>query len=755
MHGFELVANEIATVELDMSDDNVPLPPAGALLAETALHGSTARDVLVDAEQERVYVTAGDSIYSFDFDGTLVERLRGQFGAHQMALVGSDLYVNLRTGGRVHRIDTTTFEVAEALPLHLESVGSLAYVEGRLWLGAERRLWSLDLATGAMTETVVTVAEPNLASVPGSPTSLLVWEGGSSSGRVHHFSAAGAEAHHVAVNLTLTNNYVTDVVASGHANVVVTSSGEVFQLSDMTHLPASGYARGGNALALSPALGGLVGLGSSVASFVDRRPLNDLPTSTARASAAFSPDGRRYFTGTGSGTFAAWDLAPHVERTDPERIRPGEARSIRLLGTGMGGVSSARIGATEIATETVSAGELLIHVPQSLVPPTEGDLLITLDSPFNPAGHVVRVPVGARPPGRPDNVEVWLSNRATIEWDPPITSGSSPIDHYVVSFAGHSEVVEADEARRANLPYGPGTWTASVVAVSADGPSLPGMSAPVVVEAIPPSPVRFLEADPGPGTVTVSWWAPAQTGTASISHYEVGLVGIDEVMIVPEFQTEVVFWDQPPGFPVQYKVRAVTAHGSSEWELAPVAVAKPPVARFRDVPTTHPFYWDIWWAAHVQAASGDPDGRFRPADTVSRQEMLSWLWRLEGEPGPYPDPGFRDVGPNNPFRHAIRWAASTDITYGFPGGLFRPNASVSRQEAVAWLWRLAGSPPGPFPAAGFSDVGANHPFAVPIRWAAANGVVEGNPEGTFGPTQPVTRQAGVAVLARLHQPAWE
>jgi hypothetical protein len=109
---------------------------------------------------------------------------------------------------------------------------------------------------------------------------------------------------------------------------------------------------------------------------------------------------------------------------------------------------------------------------------------------------------------------------------------------------------------------------------------------------------------------------------------------------------------------------------------------------------------------------------------------------------------FADVGASHPFCADIDWMATNGISEGFQDGTFRPTDVVSRQVAVAFLAALAGGP-GCSPDPGFPDVPAEHPFADPIAWGVESGVVTGYTDGLFRPTAPVTRQAFVAFLHRL------
>ncbi len=113
--------------------------------------------------------------------------------------------------------------------------------------------------------------------------------------------------------------------------------------------------------------------------------------------------------------------------------------------------------------------------------------------------------------------------------------------------------------------------------------------------------------------------------------------------------------------------------------------------------------------------------------------------------------GFVDVAAGDPFADEIGWLAGSGIANGFDDGTFRPLATVTRQAAAAFLWRLLAEAGG-HPSAGqggFTDVGPDHPFAAEIGWMASSGVSEGYEDGTFQPMAPVSRQAMAAFLARL------
>lgn len=189
------------------------------------------------------------------------------------------------------------------------------------------------------------------------------------------------------------------------------------------------------------------------------------------------------------------------------------------------------------------------------------------------------------------------------------------------------------------------------------------------------------------------------------------------------------------------------ASGVNAWSFPVEEGAAEPT--FSDVPADHPFATEIEWAAGQGVILGYEDGTFLPAASATRQAMAAFLYRLHGE-GWEPTPGtvtFPDVPETHPFHTEIEWAAAEGVVAGYPDGTFGPAGIVSRQAAAAFLYRVAGEP-AVMGASGFSDVPGDHPFADAITWAAQQGIVEGYSDGTFRPAGAVSRQAAAAFLYR-------
>ena len=109
---------------------------------------------------------------------------------------------------------------------------------------------------------------------------------------------------------------------------------------------------------------------------------------------------------------------------------------------------------------------------------------------------------------------------------------------------------------------------------------------------------------------------------------------------------------------------------------------------------------------------------------------------------------FVDVPAGAYYYDAVLWAAEGGIVTGTDAVHFSPDASCTRAQLVAFLWRAAGSPVVNY-AMNFTDVDGGAYYAEAVRWAASEKVVEGTTAETFAPDAAVTRAQVVTMLYRF------
>ncbi len=98
----------------------------------------------------------------------------------------------------------------------------------------------------------------------------------------------------------------------------------------------------------------------------------------------------------------------------------------------------------------------------------------------------------------------------------------------------------------------------------------------------------------------------------------------------------------------------------------------------------------------------------------------------------------------------IQKAISAGYVKGYPEGVFRPDAGVTRAELVAMMDGAFQVAVGPSENA-FKDVRGGEWFAQGVYSALASGYVNGYPDGTFRPQDAVSRQEAACMLAKLLQ----
>lgn len=176
--------------------------------------------------------------------------------------------------------------------------------------------------------------------------------------------------------------------------------------------------------------------------------------------------------------------------------------------------------------------------------------------------------------------------------------------------------------------------------------------------------------------------------------------------------------------------------------------------RFSDVSATTQFFSEIEWLATQGITTGFIDGTYHPVAPVNRDAMAAFLYRYAGSPAftaPARSP-FSDIGPGAQFYKEVTWLASRKITTGWADGTFRPTDPISRDAMAAFLYRFAGSPTfTPPKSSPFSDVSPTTDFYREITWLASTGVATGYPEGSYRPITPVGRDAMAAFLHRVHR----
>ena len=187
-------------------------------------------------------------------------------------------------------------------------------------------------------------------------------------------------------------------------------------------------------------------------------------------------------------------------------------------------------------------------------------------------------------------------------------------------------------------------------------------------------------------------------------------------------------------------------------EITPsfVKQAEEPSRVFVDVKTGDYFYDAVLWAVEKGITNGTSAETFSPEAPCTRAQIVTFLWRAAGSPVVNYAMDLSDVAGDAYYAEAVRWALSEGITTGTSDHTFSPDAVCTREQAVTFLWRAAGSPAVSGESA-FEDVGADAYYARAVAWAAQNGVTNGISQALFGTGSDCTRAQIVTFLYRAQQ----
>ena len=174
----------------------------------------------------------------------------------------------------------------------------------------------------------------------------------------------------------------------------------------------------------------------------------------------------------------------------------------------------------------------------------------------------------------------------------------------------------------------------------------------------------------------------------------------------------------------------------------------PATGKFEDVPAGSYYEEAVIWAAEEGITSGTDTTHFSPDSICTRAQAVAFLWRAAGSPAPETSTmPFTDVSVGSYYYNAVLWAAENGITAGTSKTTFSPNADCTRAHIVSFLWRSE-----KYPAAEgsnpFTDVAPTAYYAAAVQWAVANRITAGTSETTFSPNAGCTRAQVVTFLWR-------
>lgn len=151
---------------------------------------------------------------------------------------------------------------------------------------------------------------------------------------------------------------------------------------------------------------------------------------------------------------------------------------------------------------------------------------------------------------------------------------------------------------------------------------------------------------------------------------------------------------------------------------------------FQDVIFGKFYYEAIRWLHSHGIIKGMTESEFGLKEPADRAMVVAMLYRLEGKPEVTGTSSFSDVRKGSYYEKAVIWAEQNYLVTGNPDGTFRPKQKISREELITILYRYnefkGKDPAGSADLGKFSDNSEIHKYAKnAMRWAVDNGIVKG------------------------------
>lgn len=164
---------------------------------------------------------------------------------------------------------------------------------------------------------------------------------------------------------------------------------------------------------------------------------------------------------------------------------------------------------------------------------------------------------------------------------------------------------------------------------------------------------------------------------------------------------------------------------------------------------------DVSWLNdkdHFNYIVGYPDGSVRPNGNITRAEATTIFFRLLTEDARddfwCTENDYPDVSGKDWFNVAVSTMTNAGIIEGYPDGTFKPNNPITRAELATMISRFDLDYDGKINGYDFSDI-LGHWAEDEIHQSAYRGWVVGYPDGTFRPDRYITRAETVTMINRV------
>ena len=197
------------------------------------------------------------------------------------------------------------------------------------------------------------------------------------------------------------------------------------------------------------------------------------------------------------------------------------------------------------------------------------------------------------------------------------------------------------------------------------------------------------------------------------------------------------------------KLTAILLTAALIFSLCGTALAEGEATGFTDVSADAWYAEAVAWCRDNEIMNGTSDTTFEPDMILNRAMLATILHRAEKEPPVTGTADFTDTEPGAWYSEAVVWANSTGLMLGYGDGTFGPADSLTREQLATVLWRYDGEKEAE--SVELPHGASIHDFArTAVDWAVANNILRLREDGSAAPLEFAARaEAAWALYACL------
>ena len=176
---------------------------------------------------------------------------------------------------------------------------------------------------------------------------------------------------------------------------------------------------------------------------------------------------------------------------------------------------------------------------------------------------------------------------------------------------------------------------------------------------------------------------------------------------------------------------------------------------FEDVYEDDWYYDAVYEMYKAGYIKGTSETTYEPNEDISRAQIVTILYRIDGERSVESGEPFTDVDVGAWYFDAVCWAYAKGIVKGISETEFDPDTAVTREQFAAIIYRYAqfrgdAVRPTGVTLDGYSDGGSVSDWAKEaMSWCVANKLIQGTGENALDPQSNATRGQAAVIFSRM------